>query len=182
MAITNQYSEESIKNTVEKAQEIAMLNQPNPEHIASPEPAEYDNIKNYGESTDNLQVEDMVEIVRKSVDNAEKQGAKLSGMTEKGHGYFYVLAKNGFEGYNENSMFGHSMTIKKDNMETKVSRNVMDYNSFDLDMEIAKLNGQLNSLKNVQHMEAGEIPGYTKTCSSQRFARIYSLYDRYERS
>ncbi len=158
MALTNQYDEDSIKQVVEKAQEIAKLNQPDPEHIPSAEAAEYMKVKNFAEATDNLKVDEMVEIVEKSIANAEKQGAKLSGMTEKGHGYFYTIAKNGFEGFFESSVFGHSMTIKKDDMETKVSSSVMDYKSFDLDKEIEKLNNQLYSLKDMKHMDAQKIP------------------------
>ncbi len=158
MCMTNQYDEESIKRIVKQAQEIAKLNQPDPEHIPSPEPAEYMDVKNYSEATDNLKVEDMVDVVENSIANAQKQGAKLSGMTEKSHGYFYLLAKNGFEGFNQNGMFGHSMTIKKNDMETKVARNVIDFNNFALNEEIAKLNDQLFSLKDMKHMEAEKLP------------------------
>ena len=105
-------------------------------------------IKNYASSTDELSPEEMVQIVDRCIANAEKNNAMVSGMTQKHIVYSYMETKNGFIGYNESTEFGHSMTLKRGEQETKTTLSVIDYSTFDLESQIEKLNSQLDSLKN----------------------------------
>jgi predicted Zn-dependent protease len=79
-------------------------------------------------------------------------------MTEKHHSEVFTATGNGFTGQHGWTDFGHSMTLKKDNIETKVSFNSKDYSTFNLDKEIAHLNEQFASLTNQQPFEAQRIP------------------------
>ena len=88
----------------------------------------------------------MVNNIGKCIKNAKTKDAALSGITEKNLWQSYIITKNGFEGFDKFSSFSHSMTLKKDSVETKVARGMKDYNLFDLQKEINQLNSQFDSL------------------------------------
>jgi predicted Zn-dependent protease len=90
------------------------------------------------------------------IENAKKKEAVVSGMTEHHLNERYLITKNGFIGKDSESRFEHSMTMKKDDKETKVSRSVLNYHDFDLKAEIAQLNEQFDSLTSPGTMEPGK--------------------------
>lgn len=155
---TNQLDEESLKRLISTAQDMAKSNQPDPEFMPSVGSAKVPTPKNLIEATVELAPETMVEIVRDSIANAEKKGAMVSGMTEKHHQRSIIVTKNGFYGDAEFSEFGHSMTMKKGNAETKVSFADKNFANFRLKKELDRLNAQMDSLSDPQVFEAQQIP------------------------
>lgn len=154
----NQIDEAALMAMVKTAEEMAVINQPDPEYVESAKAQEYPKVNNAMEATLNLPPEQMVEIIRKSIQNGDKHGATVSGMTEKHYLKLFTDTKNGFRGNHDMTEFGHSMTLKKDHIETKVSFSSKDFASFNLENEITQLNGQFDSLANQQPFPAEKIP------------------------
>lgn len=154
----NQTDETALANLIKSAEDMALLNQPDPEYVESAKKQDYPQVQNASETTLKLAPEQMVDIIKKSIANGEARQATVSGMTEKHYVEVFASAKNGFEGYYDMTEFGHSMTMKKDHIETKVSFSSKDFTAFNPDKEIAQLNEQFDSLSNQQSFEAGKIP------------------------
>ncbi len=154
----NQTDEEALDYLIKTAEEMAKLNQPDPEYVESPSKQEYPMLQNTSEATLNLEPAKMVEIIRQSIVNAEKHSALVSGMTEKHDVTVFTSTKNGFEGEYRLSEFSHSMTLKKDHIETKVAFQSKDYLTFNLKEQLEKLNGQFSSLTDPQVFEADKLP------------------------
>lgn len=157
-ARTNQLDEASLKQLVNTAQSTALENQPDPEYMPTLGKQKLPNPVNFIKSTAELDPAEMVEIVRKSIANAEKQDAMVSGMTEKHIQKSMIATKNGLFADSEFTEFGHSMTIKKGETETKVSFNHKDFAKFKLKNELDRLNTQLESLVKIQSFDAEKIP------------------------
>lgn len=68
------------------------------------------------------------------------------------------MTKNGFEGSDISTHFSHSMTMKKDDVETKVSNSVLDHNKFSMEAQIEQLNSQFDSLQKPVALEKGKLP------------------------
>jgi predicted Zn-dependent protease len=100
----------------------------------------------------------MVSGIKKCVDNANKKKAMTSGISQKQLSEQYMLTKNGFEGYDEHASFSHSMTMKREGVETKVSGSVQDYNNFSMKNMIDQLNEQFDSLQEPKKLEKVRIP------------------------
>lgn len=165
----NQTDEAALANLIKTAEEMAIINQPDPEYVESAKAQNYPQVQNAVQATKDLAPETVVDIIKKSIANGEKQGATISGMTEKHHIEVYNNSKNGFEGHYELTEFGHSMTMKKDHVETKVSFSSKDYSVFNLDKEIANLNSQYESLTNPQPFAAGKIPVIIRPAAMMEF-------------
>ncbi|MDD2331373.1 MAG: metallopeptidase TldD-related protein [Candidatus Cloacimonetes bacterium] len=153
----NQDSPETLAYLIKTAEDMAKLNQPDPEYVASAAKQKFTSYESAAAATKELSPERMIEIVKDSIRNAEKQEAKVSGMTEK-HLYEHFLAtKNGFRGSYESGSFGHSMTIIKADVETKISCTHKDFASFKLKDELKKLNAQFSGLSSPQNFDAQKI-------------------------
>ncbi len=156
-ARTNQLDEESLKRLVKTAETIAINNQEDPEYVASEAAKECPEMQNYYQSVEDLAPQTMVDMVKKTIDAAVAKDAVASGMCDKYCVEYLIATKNGFMGFDRDSGFGHSMTYKKASAETKVSAKVMDMAKFNLDVQIAKICGQLDALENMQNMAPGKI-------------------------
>jgi predicted Zn-dependent protease len=165
----NQIDETALLTMIKTAEEMAVINQPDPEYVESNTAQSYPQVQNAMDATRNLLPEQMVEIIRKSIQNGEKHGATVSGMTEKHHLEVFNSTKNGFQGNYDLTEFGHSMTLKKDNIETKVSFASKDFGSFSLDREISLLNEQFASLTNPQPFAAEKIPVIIRPAALMEF-------------
>ncbi len=157
-AVVNQPDEEHLGHMIDTAEQMAKLNQPDPEHVPSPAKQSLPDVQNYSDATAALTTDDMVSVVEKCVANAKKIDAKISGMTSRYLSRSCMITKNGFEGEDRSSSFDHSMTMKRDDVETKVSRGVKDFACFSIDDELERLNGQFSSLSKPQPIEPGKYP------------------------
>jgi len=153
----NQDDEASLATLVKTAEDIAHLAPIDPEAMPSAAPAELPKINNCSESTKNLAPAQMVEIVQQSINKAKAMDATVSGMCEKHHSQSWMFTKNGFAGSDEHSVFGHSMTLKKGAVETKVSYESKDYAPFDLKREFERLAAQAEALKTMQDFDPQKI-------------------------
>lgn len=165
----NQTDEQALAHLIKSAEELAIVNQPDPEYVNSAQAQKYPELKNTSEATLNLIPQQMVDIVKKSIANGESKDALVSGMTEKHIIEVYNSTKNGFEGYYELSEFGHSMTLKKDHIETKVSFSSKDFAVFNLDKTISDLNEQYASLSDPQPFTAEKIPVIIRPAALMEF-------------
>ncbi|MCB5223622.1 MAG: metallopeptidase TldD-related protein [Candidatus Cloacimonadaceae bacterium] len=154
----NQGDEETLKHLIRTAEGIARYNRPDPEYMPSIGLQELPKVNNCDPETRDLAPEKMVEIVGKSIDQAKTWGAMVSGMTEKHLWEMGLFTKNGFAGYDTNTTFGHSMTLKKDAVETKVSYSAKDFGGFSLEQELQRLGSQADSLADLHDFDPEKIP------------------------
>lgn len=157
-ASVNQLDEDSLKMLVKKAEDIARLNKPDPEHVASEGKHSLRELVAPAAATTELKVEKVVDGIEKCIKNAVSKDAKVSGISEKHINERYMLTKNGFEGYDQGAYFSHSMTMKKGGIETKVYQAVSDYDTFSMEQLIDRLNSQFDSLQEPQPYQKGRIP------------------------
>ena len=154
----NNLDTDSLRYLIKTAQSMAMLNQTDPEFVASEPAHELPEVDNYSSNTANLSVEKIVDDILKCVKNAESKNAKLSGISQRHVHDTFLTTKNGFEGFDKSTNFSHSMTMKKEGVETKVSRSVKDHTKFSMPKMIEQLNSQFDSLNNPVQIEKGKIP------------------------
>lgn len=165
----NQTDESALAHMLKTAEEMAILNQPDPEYVETVKAQKYPDVQNASKATLDLPPELMVEIIRKSIANGDKLGATVSGMTEKHYIEVFNSTRNGFTGNYDLTEFGHSMTLKKDHIETKVSFSSKDFAVFNLEKEISRLNEQFHSLNNPQPHAAGRIPVILRPAALMEF-------------
>ncbi|MBT3168411.1 MAG: hypothetical protein HN952_02640 [Candidatus Cloacimonetes bacterium] len=154
----NIFDEKSLQQLIKTAESIASLNQPDPEFVASEGAHKLPETTKTSHETISLSSEKMVDNIAKCVENAKHKDANISGISEKEISKNYMLTKNGFEGFDEEAVFSHSMTMKKDGKETKVSKSVNDFNNFSMENQLNQLNLQFDSLDNPVSMEKGRMP------------------------
>ncbi len=153
----NQDDEATLDHLIKTAEDIARLNRPDPEYMPSLGAQQLFPVNNCDPATRELEPARMVEIVGQAIAKAQAYGATVSGMTEKHLSESALFTKNGFAGSDSFSSFGHSMTLKKDAVETKVSHESKDFGSFSLDREFERLLGQAKSLKTIQDFDPAKI-------------------------
>lgn len=177
-ASLNQLDEASLERLVKTAQQIAAVNQPDPEYVATEPQNELPSIDNYAENTAAVTAADIVESIQKCVKNAEGKGAKVSGLVDKRLRSEYVVTKNGFVGQDSLSTYSHSMTLKKDDVETKVSKSVKDIDRFDLGALLGQLNSQFDSLAEPESLDAQRIPVILRPeAVANLFEYLYMMMD-----
>ena len=147
----------SLDQLIHTACDIAQLNQADPEFVPTAPAATLPKVQNCDPATKELDPGKMVEIVQYMIDQAKTMGALVSGMTEKHFSQKMMITKNGFVGFDESTNFGHSMTLKKDEVETKVSFDSKSFEGFDQAAEFTRLKEQAISLKDKKDMEAAPI-------------------------
>ncbi|HOC95899.1 MAG TPA: metallopeptidase TldD-related protein [Candidatus Cloacimonadota bacterium] len=153
----NQGDQESLDYLIRTAEDMARLNRPDPEFMPSVGAQELPQTQNMDAATRDLAPARMVEIVQQAIDKATAYGASVSGMTEKHYWETLLNTKNGFVGTDSATEFGHSMTLKKDNVETKVSYSAKDMQGFSLEGEFAQLASQAESLKTMKDFDPCQI-------------------------
>lgn len=153
----NQDDEESLGYLLQTAEAIAKIAPEDPEFMPTTPNAEISKVNNSSEATRNLEPQEMVNIVQQSINKAKAFDATVSGMCEKHLDELWIITKNGFNAYDSNTEFGHSMTIKKNDAETKVSFNAKDYGAFNLDSEFDKLASQVTALQSMHSFDAQKI-------------------------
>lgn len=153
----NQSDDSSLDFLIKTAEDMARLNRPDPEFLPSPGPAELPKVVNADPETRDLEPAQMVQIVQTAIDKARAYGAMVSGMTEKHYAERMRATKNGFWGTDAETEFGHSMTLKKGEVETKVSYSAKDFAPFSLNHEFDRLLSQAESLKDLHVFEPEKI-------------------------
>ncbi|HNQ43484.1 MAG TPA: metallopeptidase TldD-related protein [Candidatus Cloacimonadota bacterium] len=153
----NQSDDDTLAYLIRTAETTARLAPEDPEFIPTASHAELPPTDNCDPETRDLNPEQMVDIVSKAIDKAKAMDATVSGMTEKHVSERCMVTKNGFYGADCGTEFGHSMTIKKAEVETKVSYEAKQFAPFNLDREFAQLASQAEALATMQSFEAQKI-------------------------
>ncbi len=157
MARINSLKEDDLKNMIERAQNIAKLNKPDPEYVPSAKKTKIPKTDNVSENTAKADMKDMITVIKAVVDNAEQKKAFISGLVTKRVTDFYMKTKNGFEGFDSSSEFGNSMTMADNkSRETKVDRSVKDIKDYKVKDEIKLINSQFDALTSPKKIEAGQ--------------------------
>jgi len=153
----NQDNEESLAYLLKTAEDIAKLAPVDPEFVPSEGKKDIPEVDNCDPETKALQPKQLVDIVQTSINEAKKFGATVSGLTEKHIRSDGLFTKNGFAGEFEYSDFGHSMTLKKEEVETKVSYEAKKFADFNLKDLCDKLQHQATTLAVKQNFEPQKI-------------------------
>ena len=153
----NQSDPASLDFLIKTAEDMAKLNKPDPEFMPSVGAQTLPQANNADPATQNLDPAKMVEIVQSAIAKAKAYGATVSGMTEKHWSERFMATKNGFSGSDAATEFGHSMTIKKDSVETKVSYSAKDFGGFSLDRDFAQLLSQAEALREMKDFDPCKI-------------------------
>ncbi|MCD4828650.1 MAG: hypothetical protein K8R90_04365 [Candidatus Cloacimonetes bacterium] len=176
VATANNLEEDTISWLLETAQNIARLNQPDPEYVPSEGHHELPETDNYDEATAAWPIQSMVDGVEACVRNAEKREAKVAGISSRYIIGSQVFTANGFVGAERYTEFSHSMTMKKEGAETKVSLGVKRIGAFDMTALIDQMNGQFDSLTGLLPIEAGK---YTVIMRPQAVASLFNMLSYY---
>ncbi|MBN2788627.1 MAG: TldD/PmbA family protein [Candidatus Delongbacteria bacterium] len=152
----NSIDEGSIKNLIETAENIAKMNQPDPEFVNSAGKVDYPEVNNVAAGTENCSMKEMVEVISKFIDNAKRKNAFISGLTTRTVVDEYLFTKNGFEGHDRSTSFSNTMTMSDNkSREVKLTKCVKDFNDFDVDKEIEVLNSRFDALTEPKMIEKG---------------------------
>jgi predicted Zn-dependent protease len=142
----------SIDNTtliklIKVAEDIAKMNQPDPEFVESAKNVNYPEVVNVAESTENCSMKEMIEVIQKLIENAKNKNIFISGLTTRTIVDQYLFTKNGFEGFDRSSSFSNTMTMS-DNIskEVKLTKIVKNYKDFDVKKEIEVINSRFDAL------------------------------------
>jgi predicted Zn-dependent protease len=154
----NQDDEESVRQAVATAQNIAKLNRPDPEHVASAAFVDLPAVDNYDADTAGLDAKRMVDNIDRCVAHAEARGANLSGFASRTIDERALYTRNGFSGRDLQTYFEHSMTMRKDHVETKTAQGVKRLAAFSLGDMIARLDSQFDALGAPGVFEPCRIP------------------------
>lgn len=156
-SLVNQGDEANLDRLIKTAEENARLAPEDPEHMPSVGASELPQVQNCSDATLALTPEQMVDIVQQTINKAKALDAKVSGMCEKHISTNGIFSKNGFSAIDSNTVFCHSMTLKKGEVETKVSYEAKDFAGFDLDLEFESLASQAEALARQETFEAQKI-------------------------
>jgi len=156
-ASVNSLDENELKFLIKTAQDIAKLNKPDPEYVPSSSKAKIPVVNNLSDNTVKFSMKEMVDIIGRTVENAEKKKAFVSGIVTKTIGDFYLKNKNGFEGFTSGSQFENSMTLADNKTrEAKVERSVKDVNDYSINKELEQLNSRFDALTEPKKIEIGK--------------------------
>ncbi len=156
IATANRLDEETLDWLIDTAQQIARVNEPDPEYVPSEGACELPPSDDFDEAVAAYPVEKMVDGIIACVRNAEGQDAKVSGLSTRFSRTWNAFSKNGFDGEDRDTFFEHSMTLKKGEAETKVSQGVNRMAQFSMAALIDQLNDQFIALRNPGTVEAGK--------------------------
>lgn len=110
IATTNNLEEESIKRVVEKASQMASIQEDNPDFTSLPNKYEYHDTKNYYESTANYTAEHRAADVAILAEHAAEKGFKIFGSHITTQEELAVVNSLGLEAYNA-STYAYLRTV-----------------------------------------------------------------------
>ncbi len=148
----DQLDEDFILERLAVAKTIAMHSSEDQEYIPSEGAKEYPDYNNYDEEIAKLTVEDHLAIIKVCINNALAQDAVVSGMVSRHIIHSFLTTKNGFTGEDKFTIFEHSMTIKKDERETRVSTSVIRKKLHDIDAMLKELNTNFQAISKPNEM------------------------------
>ena len=175
-AQTRQIDEENLLKIIQKAEEIAENNSPDPDMDTSLAKEDYPVIKNYFPAIEKFDTAKMIEIIKKCIDFAESKEGMLSGILTKTTSEDVFMTKNGFVGYDKESEIELSMTLRKDHIETKVSFTNKDLDKLSVDSLLKQLNEQFDALKEMRSMDFETLPVILRPQAVEQLFMFFNWY------
>ena len=108
----NKFDEESLKEVVRRAESIAKLLPPNPEHMPPLPPQEYQKIEAYFPETAEFDPMDRAKEILKVIQTCDQKGLITSGTFSNGDGFISIANSKGLFGYHKSTDCAFSVTAK----------------------------------------------------------------------
>jgi predicted Zn-dependent protease len=108
----NELDDESLRNAVKKAEELAAIAPPNPEFLPPLGPQPFPAVKDFDEFTANARSPEMIPHVKTIVDASIRQKLVAAGLIERSHQISAVANKSGLFGYHQSSDSQLTTTIR----------------------------------------------------------------------
>jgi predicted Zn-dependent protease len=89
----------SLKNAVQKAEELAAIAPPNPERMPAVGAQKYPSVNDFDEATANARAPQMIPHVKTIIDEALKRKLVAAGLIERSHRVTGIANKNGLFGF-----------------------------------------------------------------------------------
>jgi predicted Zn-dependent protease len=106
------FEDDSIKNAVEKSEQIAQLSPDNKEFMPPLEPQTYLKGVNFSKDTENISVRSRAELIKPVIDKSVSSELKSAGYFEDNIEFNAILNSNGLFAYNLGSLAGFSCTSR----------------------------------------------------------------------
>ena len=103
VASTTRYAEDDLRRTVERAEELARLAEPDTEYLPPPGPAQYPQTSCFVAQTVEATPEQRAEAIRAAISACESQGLRASGSFTTDGGFMAVANTNGLATYTSES-------------------------------------------------------------------------------
>jgi predicted Zn-dependent protease len=153
----NQYDEASLQNLIENTEAAAKLNQPDPEYTDSMAKRDFPAFDNVCPSTLNFTPNEAVELIKQAISFAVEKNCLLSGIFSKEYSISHISTGKGFSGIFDACSYAFSMTMKKEDKETKLQLSGKDISTLDLKTELEKFYLQFSSLDSPKSMEPEKL-------------------------
>lgn len=108
----DQFDERTLREAVERTEQLAMISPPNPEREESLEPQEYSAIENFADTTSGARNDVMIPQVRAIVEAAKKAGLVAAGFFERSASATAIANKKGNFGFGRVTNAGLSATVR----------------------------------------------------------------------
>ena len=134
-ATTNELDDESLRNVVKRAEELARLSPENPEFMPPVESQKYLESKTFVQDTADISPEYRAEATKKSIEMVKKSNLVAAGFIEDGQYFSSMMNSNGLFAYNRSSFLDFTLTVRtKDGTGSGwVSRDFNDVNNFSIE-------------------------------------------------
>lgn len=110
-ASTNRLDEESLRNVVSRAEQIAQTAEPDTEYLPPVGPSEYAVIDAYDEATAEASPQTRAAAVQRSAAFCEQKSLKMAGHFRSGWGFGAIANSAGVFGYHRSSSVGYTSSV-----------------------------------------------------------------------
>ncbi len=108
----NELDDNSLRIAVKKAEELAAIAPPNPEHLPALGPQQYPTVNDFDEFTASARSPEMIPHVKTIVDASMRQKLVAAGLIERSHQVSAIANKSGLFGFHESSDSQLTTTIR----------------------------------------------------------------------
>ncbi len=132
-ATVDEFDDESLRNVVKRAEELAKLSPENPEFMSPLGPQTYDESISYVEATANIKPEFRAEVAAKSINPASQKEVTAAGFLDDSYSFSAMLNSNGLFAYNQSTDIDFTVTMRSNDGTGSgwVKRDFNDVTKFD---------------------------------------------------
>jgi predicted Zn-dependent protease len=110
----NEHDDAAIERAVRKSEEVARFAPENPEFMSGLDPQNYEQAKNFFESTAKITPELRAQAAADSINPAKAKGITAAGFWEDSSGFHSMMNNKGLFAYNKRSSVSFSVTMRTD--------------------------------------------------------------------